>query len=255
MEDFYPDITKLYHYCAYDKYALEMLVNRQMYMRNPKEFNDPFDCSISIREQCSDEHYQERLTLAAKHLGFEPESIVRAFDGTDKDDETTKNLIKCIREVEGEGDGFRVACFSEKNDDVLMWSHYAGKHTGFCIGFTRDPGNILGKHARKVQYYEYFPEIIWIFKKFKDSFHRECMRTTKAHFWEHEAEWRLINDGTPFEPLPGEIDSIIFGLCMPEQHRNTVKALLSDQKQVVFKEAKKADRRFGVDIVEIRAMK
>lgn len=28
-----------------------------------------------------------------------------------------------------------VSCFSEKNDDFLMWSHYGSKHTGICLEF------------------------------------------------------------------------------------------------------------------------
>jgi hypothetical protein len=27
-------------------------------------------------------------------------------------------------------------CFSERNDDFLMWSHYSSKHTGICLEFT-----------------------------------------------------------------------------------------------------------------------
>ena len=28
---------------------------------------------------------------------------------------------------------FAISCFSEKSDGILMWSHYANKHTGFCL--------------------------------------------------------------------------------------------------------------------------
>ena len=30
---------------------------------------------------------------------------------------------------------FRIACFSEAFDSVLMWSHYANKHSGFCVEY------------------------------------------------------------------------------------------------------------------------
>lgn len=33
-----------------------------------------------------------------------------------------------------------VSCFSKKNDSILMWGHYADKHTGICLGFER-PNN------------------------------------------------------------------------------------------------------------------
>ncbi|WP_172605132.1 DUF2971 domain-containing protein, partial [Flavobacterium psychrophilum] len=30
---------------------------------------------------------------------------------------------------------YKVSCFSKKNNNVLMWSHYAEKHKGICVGF------------------------------------------------------------------------------------------------------------------------
>ena len=30
---------------------------------------------------------------------------------------------------------FAIACFSEKPDSILMWSHYGNKHTGFCVEY------------------------------------------------------------------------------------------------------------------------
>jgi Protein of unknown function (DUF2971) len=43
-----------------------------------------------------------------------------------------------------------IACFTEINNDFLMWSHYASKHTGICIEFTLEtsglfPYKIIGK--------------------------------------------------------------------------------------------------------------
>lgn len=33
-----------------------------------------------------------------------------------------------------------VTCFSETNDDFLMWSHYASKHSGICLEFNLENG-------------------------------------------------------------------------------------------------------------------
>jgi hypothetical protein len=32
-------------------------------------------------------------------------------------------------------DKFAITCFSESPDNILMWSHYANKHTGFCVEY------------------------------------------------------------------------------------------------------------------------
>lgn len=36
-----------------------------------------------------------------------------------------------------------VACFSETNDDFLMWSHYSSKHAGVCLEFTLEKENMF----------------------------------------------------------------------------------------------------------------
>ena len=41
----------------------------------------------------------------------------------------------------------RIACFSEKNDDILMWAHYADSNKGICIKF-----EVEDKYFVKVKY-------------------------------------------------------------------------------------------------------
>ena len=42
---------------------------------------------------------------------------------------------------EGEDDGnvLRASCFSERNNSLLMWGHYADNHRGICIKFKSLP--------------------------------------------------------------------------------------------------------------------
>lgn len=57
---------------------------------------------------------------------------------------TTTNIFfdseKFIGEIQRLTDKFLknsyVTCFSEKNDNFLMWSHYSSKHSGICLEFT-----------------------------------------------------------------------------------------------------------------------
>lgn len=61
-----------------------------------------------------------------------------------------------------------VACFSEKNDNFLMWSHYAGGHTGVCLEFEvdADPDNnalchfpFLGRVPLEGKYIEWMENV------------------------------------------------------------------------------------------------
>ncbi|WP_418537050.1 DUF2971 domain-containing protein, partial [Odoribacter laneus] len=52
-----------------------------------------------------------------------------------------------------------VSCFSESNDNFLMWSHYASKHSGVCLEFTvKDntfPLELVGRRKKNDdKYYE-----------------------------------------------------------------------------------------------------
>jgi hypothetical protein len=50
-----------------------------------------------------------------------------------------------------------VACFSERNDNLLMWSHYGGQYKGLCLEFRteHEPFNKLFP----VKYVERMPQI------------------------------------------------------------------------------------------------
>ncbi|MDD2307359.1 MAG: DUF2971 domain-containing protein [Prolixibacteraceae bacterium] len=45
-----------------------------------------------------------------------------------------------------------VTCFSETNDDFLMWSHYSSKHTGICIEFTMENDNMFPYERARNEY-------------------------------------------------------------------------------------------------------
>lgn len=47
------------------------------------------------------------------------------------------------------------ACFSETNNNFLMWSHYASKHSGICLEFTLERFNKFPYQRRKLREYDY----------------------------------------------------------------------------------------------------
>jgi hypothetical protein len=73
----------------------------------------------------------------------------------DKFDEYKRNMNSLIPELNES----RVLCVSEKNDNVVMWSHYADEHRGVCLRLQciEEIDNTL-LLARPVKYQEDFPE-------------------------------------------------------------------------------------------------
>ena len=108
-------------------------------------------------------------------------------------------------------DSAYITCFSEKCDSMLMWSHYADSHRGFCVEYDlnllQSNSEIL-KHIYPVLYHKNrrhvsIQNIISSMQKLNDIiYHQEActinidhlltLFTIKGSVWEYEREWRVI---------------------------------------------------------------
>lgn len=101
---------------------------------------------------------------------------------------------------------FAISCFSTSPDNILMWSHYADKHRGFCIeyDFTKLKDKNILLLLYPVIYSERRPTVpMTLFdldnlKEIKLSNNREVIPDiimallTKSKIWDYENEWRII---------------------------------------------------------------
>lgn len=111
-----------------------------------------------------------------------------------------------------------ISCFSEVNDNLLMWSHYGGQHKGFCLEF-RTNIEPLTKH-RPVTYATEVPEFdIARLMVNEDYEHTLDLFCTKSADWAYEREWRVIhgNVGTVFNYASEALKAIYFGAKMTPQ--------------------------------------
>jgi hypothetical protein len=97
-----------------------MLIRRELYFAAPPSLNDPYDCRINIRESLSG-------------------AVQRAKQSGNKELQQKLKRFHKIEHVYEKMDtdlaGLGVLSLAKKADNVLMWSHYAENHTGFCVGF------------------------------------------------------------------------------------------------------------------------
>ncbi|MER9076270.1 DUF2971 domain-containing protein [Mesorhizobium sp. M0904] len=81
-------------------------------------------------------------------------------------------------------------CFSANWSNPLLWSHYAGKHTGICLGFDV-PRNVVtkviyeGKRRRGITLDGTSPDGL-------SDMVKELLIKTKFEHWAYEAEHRMI---------------------------------------------------------------
>jgi len=186
-------VRKLYRYVRFDEYSLAMLKTKKAWFAKPSSFNDPFEWS-----------WQPAITDPRWEV-VNRQSILQAQEE--------------LKKAQG------LFCLSERNDDLLMWGHYADKHSGFCVEFERTAANSLGNHCVPVIYSQDYPTFSIESIQAADA-HAKIV-TTKSVHWEHEKEWRVISrQGDMLHDLPGDITGIIFGLRMNQDRRRHVVSIL-----------------------------
>ncbi|MFH1931728.1 MAG: DUF2971 domain-containing protein [Pseudomonadota bacterium] len=239
----YPQVNHLYKYCAYNTNALSILINKKIWVAKPESLNDPFDCKIKFAPpEIHSEAFSKYLNRTGRSTGNRQSDYETFLEGLQKFREKAIN-------------NFGVFCMSQINYNILMWSHYANQHKGFCIGFVRKNDNLLGD-ITKTQPVEYdcnYPEVDPLDENggYDHSSFRK-MLFTKAKDWEYEKEWRLVYDeGDREEPLRADISSIIFGLRVPEGHKATIRNILADQPNIRYQQAIEVEYQFRLKINDL----
>jgi len=236
-----PEDTHLYKYYAYNENSLSVLINKKIWIAKPESFNDPFDCRIEF-EDITDDNLLKW--------------IFKQMDRGTKQSERTKQYAteRLNRTIDKHFKNVGLFCMSEFKDNILMWSHYADKHRGFCIEFTRDSDNYLGDIYRTipinyVNEYSKMKLIDSTGEVYESVFYKYFF--TKAKDWEYEGEWRCFyHEGGREVSMPTDISSVIFGLEMTEQHENTIKNILLGQG-VRYKKAVKTANQFKIDVIDL----
>ena len=124
-----------------------------------------------------------------------------------------------------------IRCFSSTYNNILMWSHYADEHKGFCIEFdaslltARSLGEII-----KVRYVNKMPTYLGI-----NSIDIKRFLCYKYKDWAYEKEYRLIclKKETPqFEFPMNAITKVYFGCRMDENAKKFVRSFVSESNKI-----------------------
>lgn len=245
----------LYKYESVSVQSLLNLKNQKVYFSPPSGFNDPYDCAIKaeLQEPTNEELEKVREIYLSKNWSR------RTLDKltTTPLAELSPVLMRAARQaneqiidtfIENRG----VSCFSEVNDELLMWAHYADKYTGFCLEFNTD--NELFEKANKVNYVSKMPKLnildIYGYGKRDKILEFFC---TKSKAWEYEREWRCLHSetgkvyGYPTEALTG----VFFGPNMDRSVIEIICLILQGQNSHVrFWQGKRSESTFKVEFKE-----
>lgn len=252
------NLKSLYRFTYFDNDNFyEDLLNNILYFSSKNQFNDPFDSQIPTKYKlCSEKEldkYLENLLVKRGLDGDNSEKIQIAKERLKKNPQEIQNTIGDLIEKR-----IGILSLTENYKNLLLWAHYANKHTGFCIEIDAQLLNkiILAEFIKnkelafifKVKYQNKFP----IINPCKQSFEQrtKLQFLIKSKDWEYEQEWRilLLNGSRQKVELPkGVIKNIYFGLRSSDENINRSKKILkiSNPGIGIFKAQKEEDK-FGL---------
>lgn len=191
--------SKFFKYRSMDASSVQWVertvLHNEVFFAPALSLNDPFDLRPAFDlEATPEEHLRRHLASSMK---FEPHLSASEREAAAKQAMTamtperindTASVIQALySEVLSTTHG--VFCVSEKNDDILMWSHYADDHRGICLEFDGE-GKFMA-HANPVRYSEDRVPIN-PYKDDADTMLEKAMLVKSCH-WAYEAEWRLLS--------------------------------------------------------------
>ncbi|MBE9467228.1 MAG: DUF2971 domain-containing protein [Bacteroidetes bacterium] len=176
--------------------AKSLLKNSKILLKNSLYFNDPYDCFDGlIKFGIVPKSYRSNLINKQKsHLNRNK----RRFEIKKLNKKPDSEIIKSIRDyaLPKEKSKCGISCFSEKGDDLLMWSHYSNSHKGVCFGFDLDTFHLGLKtlsHQHKILLPINYSEEIIPLDFFQDELSPIInLLITKSVCWKYEKEIRLI---------------------------------------------------------------
>jgi len=166
---------------------------------------------------------------------------------------------------------YRILCVSERNDSILMWSHYAEDHKGvvLCLRAIKELDTPLCA-ASPVRYSETIPVFAtlqeWVDEMLgmiavdhSDQFYKQAY--TKHIDWAYEREWRLLlrsrpTDAGGYENMPfhhQELESLYLGCRIAPEDRETLLGMLTrNWSDVRVFQAYQLPKSFVLDFRQIR---
>ncbi len=185
-------VTYLYKYRSFQDRGLERVFSHQeIYLANPTQFNDPFDCRPILRAS-SDTNVRIKFLSSVVQSRFPDaspqEHLFRIQEGLSRTDAFERENLEeiYIQTIKPYG----IYSLSEINNDILMWSHYANAHTGICLEFDSQIEETFFGEALKVHYQEDIPVVDPMLFEKDDQFLKAI--AVKSSHWDYEHERRVL---------------------------------------------------------------
>jgi hypothetical protein len=172
-----------------------------VWMASPESYNDPYDSSLFFPLETLESLIESSLAAKIEQAGHSVGRQVirdRAAGQIRQIAEATVTPFAAFRRFA------KVCSFSELNDSLLMWSHYANHHKGFCIEYDIEAlsaESFFRKNLYPVFYSKQFYDLSSFLQGLtgasRDDFRPMIPLLAVLHKfegWGYEAEWRLVDE-------------------------------------------------------------
>jgi Protein of unknown function (DUF2971) len=232
---------RVYKFRFDNKYSRDNLQTDTVWMASPETYNDPYDSSLSLPVDTLrvliEAALVDRFVAAAKLEKFissqeienakkGPRPLERVLESIQlskpvdaflywrqKAESYSAEVLASAEATVSQLTAFRklskVCSFSEVNDSLLMWSHYANHHRGFCVEYSLE--SLGAEHFfRKNLYPVVYSKDLYDLRPFMEGLtagSREELKVMlplvamlhKFDGWGYEREWRLVSETEAIE--------------------------------------------------------
>lgn len=232
--------------------------NNYLWFADPVNFNDPYDLNLNLilpnysKKEILD--FTTDMVQKGKGKNHSPESLANHFINN------PLYLRGSIQQyANGLASSIGVSCFSQKEDNLLMWSHYADKHKGVCLKFDMYKDQDFFTIPVKVDYPKKYPQFDYFILRKTEYDLVQFLVGTKSDDWSYENEIRIVKPKSQFENNRGKIpfkkDSVvevIFGYKCSAENVNEIKnEMLRIGYTCKFSKATLKENDFGLKIGEL----
>lgn len=216
----------VFKYFPKNDYSISSLKEHYLYHSVYTSFNDPFDCNMDLLV-----NFKRKQ---ASYIGTKTK-FIKIFDDTG------------------------ICCFTTINDSILMWSHYASHHRGFCLEFKTN-NRLHGINPLNVVYKKNLKQADFHTSK-DDAFHH--LIYSKSDCWSYEHELRTFipdvkkDDDRKVSFQKDDLLSVYLGVrCLPDDEHE-IKTIIRDvySNKVNLYKAKYANSSFSLVWEKVELLK
>jgi hypothetical protein len=266
----------IYRYRSFNpEIHLNPLLSGTFWFSHADSFNDPFDLNWGFDYSGSFEEMKQWainfLDRSKPYLTEAAKEKIASVQMRELEENPEERKRRADYIVEMNKARFGVCCFSGIEDDILMWSHYSNKHTGFCFGVdTRRLEEIMRQRAEyndellevlKVDYRESIPQINF-FEALTDIDDGSSQKgdikrfiNTKSSHWAYEKEYRLVywdHPATAYQIGIEPINEVYLGCRVSDEDRAAmIKVVESKNSTIELYQFKTHETRFELTAEQI----